>query len=248
MRNLLIFAILIWTTSCVPHKNVLYFTDLNAETGGSLDLPDTPELTLKAGDMVEINITSISQETNTFFVKPGSATESRYAPNVYQISAEGRVDIPLVGQIDLAGNSPSAAESLLRERLLEYVQKPTVNVRLVSFRITVLGEVRNPGVYEISDSQVNILEALGFAGDLTIFASRDNVMLIRNIGDEKRYYRINLNNSKALSQDLFFLQNNDVLYIEPSRGRTASDDNLYRLLPLVISGLTFVIVLISLTQ
>lgn len=247
MRNLLIIVILIWTSSCVPHKDVLYFADLNAD-GGSLDLPEIPALTLKAGDLIEINITSISQETNTFFVKPGSATDSRYAPNVYQISDEGLVDIPLVGQIDLAGKTPSSAESLLRERLLEYVQKPTVNVRLVSFRITVLGEVRNPGVYEISDSQVNILEALGFAGDLTIFASRDNVMLIRNIGEEKRYYRIDLNNSTALSRELFYLQNNDVLYIEPSKGRTASDDNVYRLLPLVLSGLTFVVVIISLTQ
>ena len=248
MRNLLFFAVLIWATSCVPHKDVVYFNDLDPFEGGNLNLPDIPQLTLKSGDLVEINITSISQETNTFFIKPGSASDSRYAPNVYQITSEGMVDIPLVGQINLSGKTTSEAEAILRERLLEYVQKPTVNVRLVSFRITVLGEVRNPGVYEIPDSRVNILEALGFAGDLTIFASRDNVMLIRNIGEQKRYYRINLNNSTSLNQDLFYLQNNDVLYIEPSKGRTASDDNIYRLLPLVLSGLTFVVVIISLTQ
>jgi polysaccharide export outer membrane protein len=136
----------------------------------------------------------------------------------------------------------------LREALLSYVQKPSVNVRLVSFRITVLGEVRMPGVYGVPDGKVNVLEAIGYAGDLTIYGKRDNVLVIRNMGDEKQYIRINLNHSDALAGQAYYLQNNDVVYIEPSRGKTSGDDNVYRLLPLVLSGLTFIVVILSLTQ
>lgn len=248
MRNLFFLILVAAWTSCVPHKNVVYFGDLPKATSDALDIPCPPELRLRTGDLVEINITSISRETNTFFEKPGTSGDGPYAPNVFQINSNGAVDIPLIGQVELAGKTTEEAQDFLRSELLSYVQKPSVNVRLVSFRITVLGEVRTPGVYSIPDGRVSVLEAIGYAGDLTIYGKRDNVLIIRNVGDEKRHLRINLNDSSLLNGDAFYLQNNDVVYIEPSRGKTSGDDNVYRLLPLVLSGLTFVVVIISLTQ
>lgn len=247
MKNVFFFfLIFLLATSCVPHKKVVYFDDM--KEGGALNMPDPPEIYLKPADLVEVNITSISQETNAYFLKSGATSEGKYAPNVYQIAGDGTIDIPLIGKVALSGKTAEESQEHLRELLLEYLQKPSVNVRLVSFRITILGEVKAPGVYEIPDSRVSVLEAIGRAGDLTIFGKRDNVLLIRNIGDEKRSFRIDLNKSDLLNNELFYLQNNDVLYIEPSRGKTAGDDNVYRLLPLVLSGLTFVAVIISLTQ
>lgn len=242
-----IIASLAILCACVPHKEVVYFGDLTA-TEGNLDIPSPPQVVLKPGDVLEINITSTSKETNEYFRKEGSGTDRNYAPNTYQIAADGSVDFPLIGQVEVAGYSMVEAESLIKERLTEYLQNPSVNMRIMSFRISVIGEVGNPGLYVVPDGKVNILEAIAMAGDLTMFGRRDNVLLIRNEGSERKYFRINLNSAKALQSPEFYLRNNDVLYIEPSKGRTSGDDNLYRILPITISVLTFVVVIITLVQ
>ncbi len=234
-------------TACVPHKKVLYFKDL-AEQQGSINLPEAPEVILITGDVVEVNIASVSQETNIYFQKQGSATDRNFAPNTYQIAADGTIDLPLIGKVLLAGKNIAEAESSLKELLTEYLQKPSVNIRIMSFKITVMGEVGAPGVYGIPDGRVNLLEAIAMAGDLTIFGRRDNLLLIRNESGQKEYKRLSLNDSKVLQSEHFYMRNNDVLYIEPSKGRSAADDNLYRILPLTVSVLTFVVLIITISQ
>lgn len=233
--------------SCVPFKKVIYLNDLDQKQA-ALQIAEPEVKGFLPGDLLEINISSISRETNQYFVKPGSDSESKSSPNTYQVSTEGNVDLPLIGRVHLAGQTSAQAEDTLRERLLEYLQKPVVNVRLVNFSITVLGEVKMPGVYSVPSGSANILQALGKAGDITIYGQRDNVLLLRNHGEDKAYHRIDLNDSGFLASAHFHLQNNDVIYVPPSRGRSSADDNVYRLLPLVLSGLTFVAVIISLTR
>jgi polysaccharide export outer membrane protein len=248
MRSIWVIALLCYlTTACVPHKKVLYFKDL-AEQQGSLSLPDAPEVILKTGDVVEVNIASVSQETNIYFQKQGSATDRNFAPNTYQIASDGTIDLPLIGKVPLEGKNISEAESSLKELLTEYLQKPSVNIRIMSFKITVMGEVGAPGVYNVPDGRINLLEALAMAGDLTIFGRRDNLLLIRNEGGEKEYKRLSLSDSAVLQSEHFYLRNNDVLYVEPSKGRSAADDNLYRILPLTVSVLTFVVLIFSISQ
>jgi len=249
MKNLVfVLILLIGFSSCVPHKKITYFNDIREGSEGDINFQEPPEITLQPNDVVEIDINSVSKETNEYFIKAGSAVDKEYSGNTYQLSANGSVILPLIGQIALNDQTPEEAEKTIRDAALKYLQSPTVNVRLVSFQITILGEVNNPGVYNISDSKATILEALGYAGDLTIYGKRDNVLLIRNDKDEKKYMRFNLNQSDILSSNQFYLKNNDVLYIEPSKGKSSADDNAYRILPLIISTLTFVTVLISLSQ
>ncbi len=247
MKRIFWIYLLILCTACVPYKEVLYMRDLD-DAGGSINFAEINTVTLMDGDLVEIFISSISQETNSFFYKPGSEGDTKSGVNVYQIGNDGEVDLPLIGKVALAGKTVDQAEDLLRERLLEYLQKPVVNVRMVNFQVTVLGEVKNAGVYQVPQASANLMQVLGMAGDITLYGQRSNVLIIRNNGDEKRYARLNLNASEALSSEWFHLQNNDIVYIPPSRGRTSADDNVYRLLPLVLSGLTFVAVIISLTR
>lgn len=249
MKNLVFILVLVMgVSSCVPHKKITYFNDIQESAEGNIDFQEPPEITLQPNDVVEIDINSVSKETNEYFVKAGSAVDKEYSGNTYQLSANGSVILPLIGQILLKDKTPEEAENIIKAAALKYLQSPTVNVRLVSFQITILGEVNNPGVYNIPDSKATILEALGCAGDLTIYGKRDNILLIRNDKNEKKYMRFNLNESELLSSRSFFLKNNDVLYVEPSKGKTSADDNAYRILPLIISTLTFVTVLISLTQ
>lgn len=211
-------------------------------------IKDATEATLKEGDILEIHISSISQETNTYFYKPGGESDTKSGANTYQIAGDGKVDFPLIGRVTLKGKTPTEGELHLKELLAEYLQKPVVNIRLVNFSITVLGEVKTPGLYQVPSANANILEAMGLAGDMTIYGKRDKVLVVRNNGDDKRYFRVDLNQSNFFESEAFHLQNNDIVYVPPSRGRSSADDNVYRLLPLVISSLTFAVVIISLSQ
>lgn len=249
MRPIYIFLLAtVLMASCVPHKEVIYFNDLTDSQSGKIKTPKAPDMTLQPRDVVEIDITSISKDANTYFQKGGSDVDRKYAGNTYQISGKGTIDLPLIGEVEIAGKSLEDAEAVVKTELLTYLQKPSVNIRLVSFQITVLGEVNAPGIYDIPDASVSLLEALGHAGDITIFGKRNNVLLIRDSEEGKEYFRIDLNNSESLNAQYYHLQNNDVIYVEPSKGLTSRDDNAYRILPLVLSTLTFVVVLISLSN
>ncbi len=247
MKHWPIILIVLFAASCIPHKEVLYMRDLDQQ-GGNISFADAPQSIILHGDLLEIHISSISQETNSYFFKPGSESDTKSGANTYQIATDGKVDLPLIGRVELAGKTTTEAEEYLRNLLTEYLQKPVVNVRLVNFTVTVLGEVNNPGVFQVPTASATIFEAIGLAGDMTIYGQRDNVLLIRNSGPEKTYSRLNLGNSAIMASGGFHIQNNDVIYVPPSKGRASADDNVYRLLPLIISGLTFVVVIISLTQ
>lgn len=234
-------------SSCVPHRKVTYFNDISESQSGNITVPEPPVVLLQPNDVVEINITSASKDANTYFQKTGSDVDKKYAGNTYQIARDSTIDLPLIGKMNIAGINADHASEKVRDALLVYLQKPSVNIRLISFSITILGEVQTPGVYDIPDGRVNILEAIGMAGDLTIYGQRENVLLMRTAPEGKSYSRLNLNETRFLNSDGFYLQNGDVIYVEPSKGMTSKDDNAYRILPLVLSTLTFLVVVIGLT-
>lgn len=248
MKNIFyLFSILLFT-SCVSHKQVTYFNDIGDVESGALSIPNAPASLLKSGDLVEIQISSISLETNAYFQKDQSSSDNGFGGNLYQLDGSGNIHLPLVGNVMIGGLSQEEARASIETALLEYVQKPSVNLRIADYKITVLGEVRNPGVYKIPSGEATVLEALGYAGDLTVYGVRNNVLLIHDNGEVKSFHRLNLNDSNVLESDHYYLQNNDVIYVQPTKGLTSKDDNIYRILPLVISSLTFIGVFISLTQ
>jgi len=248
MKNLFYLFSIILFASCVSHKQVTYFNDIQELETGKLNIPNAPSAVLKVGDLVEVQISSISLETNAYFQKDQSSSDEGFGGNLYQIGENGFIYLPLVGEVKIAGLSKEEARTAIEEALLEYVQKPSVNLRIADYKITVLGEVNAPGVYKIPTGEATVLEALGYAGDLTVYGVRKNVLLIHDNGVEKSFHRLNLNDSKVLESEHFYLQNNDVIYVQPTKGLTSKDDNIYRILPLVISSLTFIAVVISLNQ
>ncbi|MFT5596099.1 MAG: polysaccharide export outer membrane protein [Flammeovirgaceae bacterium] len=246
MKNLFYLLSFFLLSSCVSHEQVTYFNDLQELETGKLNIPNAPSAVLKKGDLVEVQISSISLETNAYFQTDQSSSDEGFGGNLYQIDESGFIHLPLLGKVKIAGLSKEEARSTIETALLEYVQKPSVNLRIADFKITVLGEVNTPGVYKIPAGEASVLEALGYAGDLTVFGVRENVLLIRDNGVEKSFHRLNLNDSSVLESEHFYLQNNDVIYVQPTKGLTSKDDNIYRILPLVISSLTFIVVIISL--
>jgi polysaccharide export outer membrane protein len=146
---------------------------------------------------------------------PGSPT----AVNVsgYLVDKEGSVILPLIGKVMASGKTTDAIRDEIRAKAAEYYKDPVVTVRFANFKITVLGEVARPSTYVMPSEKVTLLDAIGIAGDLTIYGRRENVMLIRDNNGKKEFVRFNLNNSNIFTSPYFYLRQGDVVYVEPNR-------------------------------
>jgi len=137
----------------------------------------------------------------------------------YLVDSNGNIDFPVLGTLKLAGLNRIQATAMIKDMLKEYLNNPIVIVRNVNFKVSVLGEVRNPGVYTIQNDRITILEALALAGDLTIQAERHNVMVIREEGNKKTYNRVNLTSEEIFNSPMYYLTQNDVIYVTPNNAQ-----------------------------
>jgi len=207
---------LILATSCATRKDVVYFQNSsNFET-----LVDQNSFTpkFKVDDLVSIHVSTLDNvASEPFNLFPG-ASEGGLRPEQvdYLIDQAGEIDFPVIGKIKIAGLSPEEVRVLLRERLSDYLKDPIINIRLRNYTVTVLGEVNRPGTFPVAGERITILKALGFAGDLTIKGKRENVMVIRDFDGTKVYTRIDLTKKEALSSPVYYLTQNDVVYVEPN--------------------------------
>ncbi len=213
--------------SCVSSRDITYFqydeiTNENIKTDS--------KLIFKPDDLLDITITALDLEAVRPFNLPAVAYTTTTNSVIgtpkqqsYLIDSNGDIDFPVIGKLKLAGLNREEAIILLKNKLSpDYVIDPTINIRVSNFRITITGDVRRPGTYTISNEKISILEALGLAGDLNISGKRDNVMVIREEGDKKVKYNVNLLSNKTLNSPVFYLQQNDVIYVEHNRARIQS--------------------------
>lgn len=216
-------------SSCQMSKNIPYFKGLESsnEENGVIQ----NEAVIHNDDMLSISVSTIDPVAvapfNLPFVaymSPGSETLSTTPVlQPYLVDVNGEISFPVIGKIKVAGLKKSDAEDLIKQKLEPYLKDPIVLIQFRNYKITVLGEVSRPGTYTISNERISILEALGLAGDLTIYGKRDNVLLIRETeGGRKEYVRINLNDTNILSSTFFYLQQNDVIYVEPNKTKITS--------------------------
>lgn len=209
--------------SCTPSKDVVYFQDANQfET---LVDDNTFTTKFKVDDLVSINVSTLDPEASAPFNLFRGAEEGGIRPEQvnYLVDKNGEIDFPVIGKVKIEGLSPSETRELLREKLKDYLKDPIINIRIRNFTVTVLGSVNRPGTYPINGEQITIMEALGYAGDINIKGRRDNVMVIRDFDGTKVYNRINLNSKDALKSPVYYLTQNDVVYVEPNKsGKTQS--------------------------
>ncbi len=219
---------LLLITSCgASRKEVVYFQDAgNYETLVDRDV-FSPKF--KVDDLVGIYISTLDIEASTPFNLFRGSTEGGIKPEQvdYLIDKDGEIDFPVIGKIKIAGLTSEETRILLRDKLSEYLKDPIINIRLRNFSVTVLGQVNRPGTYPVIGEKITILEALGLAGDLTIKGMRENVLVIRDFDGTKVYTRINLTQKQALSSPVYYLTQNDVVYVEPNNSaiKTSSLDN-----------------------
>ncbi len=152
----------------------------------------------------------------------GASVNNPGTPVDYLVDRDGEIDFPVIGKLKIAGLSPEEVRALLRDKLSDYLKDPIINIRLMNYTVTVLGEVNNPGTYPVNGEQITVLEALGLAGDLTIKGMRKNVLIIRDFNGTKVYTRIDLTRKDVLDSPVYYLTQNDVVYVEPNNSAIAS--------------------------
>lgn len=139
---------------------------------------------------------------------------------------DGEIDFPVLGCLKVSGLTKNQAEGLIREKLIPYLKEtPVVTVRMVNYKISVLGEVNKPGTFTVTNEKVNVLEALAMAGDMTVYGVRDNVKLVREDAHGKRQIQtLSLNDANLVLSPYFYLQQNDILYVTPNKTKARNSD------------------------
>jgi len=214
--------------SCASKKNVVYFQD---EPITSIIKKQDFVLSFKTNDLLTIRVSALDPtvarpfnleavSTNTSVIDAQGSLKMQ----TYLIDADGNIEFPVLGLIKLGGLTRSDANSFLKEKLSEYIKNPIVNIRLANFTITVLGDVNNPGTFTVQDERISITEALGLAGDLTIYGRRDNIMLIREVNGEKRFAKYDLSSINIVNDPYYYLSQNDVIYVEPNKSKIRSSN------------------------
>lgn len=245
-----LFINIMLCSSCVNTKSVTYFNNI---TDTTLNTPVAGlEPVIQKGDLLSISVSSVSTEaTNMFNTSNVPATSGEISSSAlsqavgYLVSQNGTIDFPMLGSLAVAGMTKDDLKNLITKSLEDkkLLFDPIVTVRYLNFHITVLGEVNNPGVVTIPNEQVTILEAIGMAGDLTIYGKRNNVMLLRKEDGKKIVRRLDLNSEKILASPYFYLKSNDVVYVEPNKNKVASVSQSRQLLPIILSGLSFLTII-----
>jgi polysaccharide export outer membrane protein len=160
------------------------------------------------------------------------------------VDANGAIELPLIGSLKVAGLTTMQARDTIKAKLTKYLKEPTVNIRFLNYKISVLGEVQRPSVYVIPNETITLPEALGLAGDMTIYGKRGNVLIIRDNNGKKEFGRVDLNSRDLFSSPYYYLHANDVVYVEPSAGRIAQTDKIYQITPIILSALSFLSIIV----
>ena len=249
-RTMLAFAVFIGfsVTSCTSAKKSVYFIVVY---DGLVRATPEPEAVIQKSDILSISVSSLNPEASLIFNTPNLPTSTINVQGTqywgYLVNSEGQIQFPVIGNIQAAGLTKKQLKDQLTKTLLDkkLLVDPIVSIRFLNFRVTVLGEVAHPQVVTVPSEKISILEALGMAGDMTIYAKRDNVLLVREENGQKLIKRLDLNSSNIFSSPYYFLKSNDIVYVEPNKTKVGSVSNSRQLLPLVLSGLSFIAVIIT---
>jgi len=249
MRNSLgiLCLLLLFLTSCRSKRDLVYFKDLPDSVAVQTPIPDIAETKIQAGDILRITVSTLNPESNTLF-NSGTlqdVNDSRNVNNTGQVGAQGYlvdengyISFPVIGQIKLGGLTRDGARKEMIKQIENYVKDPIVNIRFLNFKITVIGEVAKPSTFTIPNEKVNILEALGMAGDMTPFGKRENVLLIREEGGQRTMVKLDMRQKDIMNSPYFYLKQNDVVYVEPTKYRDPSGDRTLRIITAVASSMT----------
>jgi polysaccharide export outer membrane protein len=239
------FAIITGMTSCVSPKSIVYFQG-DSTRYYSQEVTQSYVPKIQANDIISVIVGSLSSEANEIFNTPNQFTNTtinysttgggaRIQPLGYLVDSDGSIEIPLVGKLKVAGLRTTEAADTIRTRLQSFLKEPSVIVRNLNFKVSVLGEVKIPAIYVIPDEKITLPEVLSLAGDLTIYGNRSNVMVIREEKGKREYARLDLTSRTIFDSPYYYLHKNDVIYVEPVKAKMLDTDSRVRTVPLIVT-------------
>jgi polysaccharide export outer membrane protein len=212
--------------SCVPLKNVRYIQDAAYGQAGDTAVyrSQAPDYRIQQGDHLYIDVKNIDTKSMNPFqsntnVNYQTSNEAGVYLNSYQVSDSGNIDFPLVGKVFVQGKTIFEIQNELQNIVNEFFQLTTVSVKLINFRISLLGEVSRPGTFIVYQDNLNVFQAISLGGDLTSYANRKEVKVIRTTVDGTKVHSINLLSSEILDSQAYYLQPGDIVYVEPLTGK-----------------------------
>ena len=237
MKNLIYYLILLLTMfSCKPKENMVYMEKEKNIAESKINQAVFYGAHIQSGDVLDIKVTAFDENAvrpfNLYSMNNSTSTgqvngqTAQLAPQGYLVDNEGFIYFPVLGKLYIKGMTLAQLRADLEKRLLAYLSDPLVSIKQLNFNITVLGEVKNPGQYTNPSDKITVLQALGLAGDMTDYGNRTNVKLIREIDGVSKTFTIDFTNKNITNSPYYYMQQNDVLYIEPDliKKKTANID------------------------
>lgn len=246
MKKIFLFCLAaIFLSACISEKKLVYFQK-SAKYSDTIAITKVYVPKIQQGDVLSIYVNSLSPEASSFFnpytgsnVTPTGQTSSQG----FLVDPNGIIQLPLIGNIKVSGLTTSQVRDTIRTLLVPYLKEPTVLVRFLNFKISVLGEISRPEVYNITNERITLPEAISMAGDLTIYARRDSVQIIREENGKKEFGYVNLNTREIFNSPYYYLHANDIVYIKPAKTKAQQTDRSFQYISLGLSivSLLFII-------
>jgi polysaccharide export outer membrane protein len=236
---LYVFVLTIVLTACNAYKNVPYYQNLDRSRITEEAITNYSPFKIQPADILGITVTSLNDKTNSDFNpdnKVGNPSDN--TANGYKVDPDGYITLPYIGKLKVLGLTTDDVEKQMEAGLTNVFTKAVVRVKVLNFKISVLGDVLKPDMYTVQNQHININEALSLAGDLNITAKRKNVLLIREQNGTRQYFPIDLTKKDVFNSPYYYLKNNDVIYVEPDKTKYDTVDRGYRAAALAISGIS----------
>ena len=236
-------------------RNAVYFKD--SVTEAEKTIAHNPAV-IRPGDRLNINITAINQTAAQAFnvnasggATTGGASSTGTASG-YLVDSSGNIQLLQLGIMHVAGLTTAQLKDTLQQQLVSYITGPLVTVSIINFQVNMMGEVARPGLITVPDGKLNILQAITESGDITTFGKRDNILVIREVNGKREFGRVNISSNHVFESPYFYLQQNDIVYVEPDKAKFISNDVItarnIRNLGIATSVLATILLVINLTK
>jgi polysaccharide biosynthesis/export protein len=223
---LLFSALICGLSSCVSHQELINFRTGKEKVPTLSQLPkqeitNQADLKLQVNDILALIIMSpdgvLSTPYNLVPTQMAAQVSSPNSPTTFLIGSDGMLNVPSIGAIKAAGLTIKELREEVLKKVSVLLENPSVNIRLINFKVSVLGEVQQPGTFQLTNERITILEALSLAGDVTSYSNREHIMIVREKDGVREYGEINLKDTKFFTSPYYYLQQNDVIYVEPTK-------------------------------
>ncbi len=248
-RIVILFGSILFLSSCANVKDATYFNQIS-DTQYPANIENL-ETVIRENDLLSISVSSPNPEATEVFnasnisvTQTSTATGTTTQASGYLVDEEGFIRFPFLGKIKAAGKTKQKLREEITSELVKrkLLLSPIVDIRYLNYRVSVLGEVKEPSVITIPSEKVTLLEALGLAGDLTVYARRDNILLIREEDNVRKLIRLDLTSDEIFTSPYYVLKSNDIIYVEANKTKVASTSRITLWLPIIVSSLSLAVI------